>query len=90
MEGVEDITWKYRPNITKDGKIIQGPDTLCKDLQCILISVGFGSHEYLLDSDELVEKNKDKPSGKKLTQMKLMDKKQGAFKGIDIKDLMKL
>lgn len=49
MEGVEEFKWKFRPSILKDGKVAQGPDTLLKDLQCILISVGWGNHEYLLD-----------------------------------------
>lgn len=93
MEGVEDFTWKFRPSILKDGKVVQGSDNLLKDLQCILISVGWGNHEYILDEQSDSQLLEQQPVKKKLTQMKLTDKnekKSEAFKGVDVKTLMKL
>lgn len=52
MEGIENFEWKYRPNQLKNGKVELGREIDIKDLQCILISLGWGNHDYILDQEE--------------------------------------
>lgn len=49
MEGIENFEWKYRPNQLKNNKVELGREIEIKDLQCILISLGWGNHDYILD-----------------------------------------
>ena len=52
MANVEEFEWRYKPNVIANGKLQAGPERELKDLQCILISVNWANHDYLLDNKD--------------------------------------
>lgn len=60
-EKVELFEWRYRPTILNKGKPEIGPERELKDLQCILISVNWANHDYLLDTEIELSQPKAQP-----------------------------